>query len=85
MFQKTQQSVNLDRKSFQMFLFIPSYGSQFRKERSSMAMSPVKSSPTVPSIRIYQRGTTLKLQVEGFSSPLKWGGGVTWKGLELVR
>lgn len=33
----------------------PSYGSQFRKERSSMAMSPVKSSPTVPSIKICDR------------------------------
>ena len=31
---------------------LPSYGTQSRNERSSMAMSPLKSSPTVPSTKI---------------------------------
>lgn len=51
-----------------------------------MAMSPVKSSPTVPSIRIYQKknkNTALQFQVKMFRSSLK--GDFTWKGLELVR
>lgn len=48
-----------------------------------MAMSPLKSSPTVPSIRIYRRGKTLHLKVKVFRSSLK--ADFTWKGLELVR
>lgn len=34
------------------YTHLPSYGTQSRKEMSSMAMSPLKSSPTVPSIKI---------------------------------
>lgn len=41
---------------------LPSYGWQFRKERSSMAMSPVKSSPTVPSIKICMRKNKKKVK-----------------------